>query len=228
MKKIVTCVEIFLLMLLMIFSFINVPKINNYIVLLIISVCLFIFHEYRSKYHLIKLTSKLAIVSYIENVPIYIVEKKDMGNYNVAIVTGKNNYIFAERRVMQSLTESEKNAIFYHELGHINQVSERSLYRLEILGAVCSSMGLYCSLYGGNIFFAIAAIMMGMLLFFYVQYNKVYREYKADLYSIQRGNSKNDLISALSKIQGMNKGEKNKIWLGNGAMKKRIQKIQRN
>ena len=47
-----------------------------------------------------------------------------MGNHNVAIVTGKENYIFAERKVMDSLSESEKKAVFYHELGHMNQISE--------------------------------------------------------------------------------------------------------
>lgn len=225
MKKIMSYIEIFFLVLIMIFSFIDMPQMNNYIVLLVLSTCLFSFHECRIRYYISKLVSNLTVVSYIQNIPIYIIEKEEMGNHNVAIIMGQKNYIFAERKLMENLSESEKKAVLYHELGHINQISERSLYRLEILSGVCTSMGLYCSLYDWNVLFALGSIMMGVILLLFVQWNKVHIEYKADLYSIQKGNSKNDLISALTKIQEMN-GKGKKLIMGDKDMKKRIEKIR--
>lgn len=208
----------------LLFAFLEVPQVNNYLAIAILSISFFLFNQCGQKKFIKELTDNLTVAETIENIKVYYVNKQIMGNHNVAMVEGKENYIFAEEEVVKSLTEAEKEAIFQHELGHLQGISASRVVQLEFLAVAMSAMGVYIGLYDSGKWFI---GMIGILFALYVNQEKRSREYRADKYAIQMGCVKEDLISALCKIDKMNCKTKIDMDLSHPKLRKRINKIER-
>ncbi len=70
-------------------------------------------------------------------------------------------------------------------------------------------------------------MVIGAIIFLYVEWIKKHVEYSADKYAVSTGCSKENLISAISKIEGMNYKKDTIIITGHPKLRKRIKKIMR-
>ena len=207
----------------LLFAFLEVPQVNNYLAIAILSISFFLLNQCEQKKFIKELTDNLTVVETIEGIKVYYVNKQIMGNHNVAIVEGKEDCIFAEEEVVKSLTEAEKEAIFQHELGHLQGISASGFVQLEFLAVAVSAMGVYIGLYDSEKWFV---GMIGILFALYVNREKRNREYRADKYAIQVGCAKEDLISALCKIDKMNCKTKIDMEMSHPKLRRRVEKIK--
>lgn len=211
-------------MLIMLSTFCEIPYMNNYYIIgisVIASLILSFFKSIHVSANIIKQQKK---IGEIKGVGIYFIKYEKMGSHNVALIQGKEACILIEERVMQELNDKEKEAVYYHELGHLHSMSQQSILFIQCCGGLFSAMGLHSILYGNKHHYI---VVIGTIIFLYVEWIKKYVEYSADKYAVSAGCSKEDLVSAISKIEDMNYKKDTIIITGHPKLGKRIKKIMR-
>ena len=98
-------------------------------------------------------------------------------------------------------------------------LSQQSILFIQYFGGLFSAMGLHSILYGNKCYYI---MVIGAIIFLYVEWIKKHVEY-----AVSTGCSKENLISAISKIEGMNYKKDTIIITGHPKLRKRIKKIMR-
>lgn len=154
---------------------------------------------------------------------VYLIDKKLMGNHNVATVGYKNPIIFIEKEVNDVLRKENINALIMHEIGHINQKNRPIILALKYIGLSFTCLGLHNSIYGENMILNIICVI-GIMILIAVKLLEKENEYEADRYVLTHGAKKDDLIEALLNISKLN-GNK-QLNMTHPALKNRIEKIE--
>ena len=141
----------------------------------------------------------------IEGINVYIVPFEYMKSHNALIFKGKKYNIVIDEETSERLSEEEINAVFYHEVGHVHTVSKELIMYIGLVGLFFSSTGLHDVLYknSGKVY-----VLIGVGIFFLVEYLKRYIEYRADRYALKCGVDIRILESAVRCIEEMNSGNK--------------------
>jgi Zn-dependent protease with chaperone function len=208
----------------MLSTFCEIPYTNNYFLIGISVIGSLILSFFKSIHVSANIVKQQKKIGDIKGVGIFSIKYEKMGNHNVALIQGKETCIIIEERVMQELNDKEKEAVYYHELGHLHSISQQSILFIQCFGVLFSAMGLHSVLYGNKHHYI---IVIGVIIFLCVEWIKKYVEFNADKYAVSAGCSKEDLVSALSKIEGMNDKKYTIIISGHPKLRKRIKKIMR-
>lgn len=222
-KKINFVIPIFSI-LMMISTFYEIPYINNYLIIGISVTLSFLLNYYKRISILKNIVKQHEKLDDIKGIGIYIIKYEKMGNHNVMLIQGKQSCILVEERVFKELNDKEKEAVYYHELGHLHSISQQRIFFIQCCGGLFSAMGLHSVLYGNKCYYF---VLIGIVIILYVELLKKHVEYKADQYAVSEGCSKADLISALTKIEGMNDKKGTITITGHPKLEKRINKIMR-
>ncbi|MEG2290342.1 MAG: M48 family metalloprotease [Clostridium sp.] len=159
---------------------------------------------------------------------IYTVDKKLMGNNNVAAVGLFSRKIFIERDVQIKLNKMELYAVIMHEVGHLKNKHGVKLFLWRYISTAITAYGLHMMSYGNskiNYFITIVGIITVFLLNIYMKKT----EHIADDYALKNGCDKTDLIQALNKINDMNVSDRRKMVITNDShpqLGKRIDHIE--
>ena len=216
-------IEIVLAIILLGLTFCSLPKVSYYFNIICILVILIFFilkNRYARRVCKERITSGQKIDT-IEDMDVYVLDYEEIGSHNVLILQGEESVIAIEKEVMSKLTDEERRAVLLHECGHSHTFSQQHIYILQILGVALSAVGLHLLLNGEKYIVCVIGIAISLG----VEFLKRYVECEADKYAVKRGCGKDNLISAITKIEGMNEKNTRIKTSGHPDLQARIKKI---
>ena len=209
----------------MISAFLDIPYINNYF-LIIGSVLAIVLLKYLQRFTIEKEIKECEKIDEFKGIGVYLVTFRQMGNHNVALIRIRKgvNFILIEEGLMKDLDDKERKAAYYHELGHLHTISSGAIFIIQTISLLFSTTGLHSMLHGNKSYLL---VIIGTILFIFLEWLKRYVEYDADKKAILLGALKEDLISAISKIEEMNSKYNKIVMSGHPQIKKRIKRINK-
>lgn len=214
-----------LTILILVLSFCKIPLFN--IVIPVMVILLFFLNQYNGSVLLkqvlqVSANNKSKFLGY----DVYIVDKKTMGNHNIAVIGYKSPIIFVEQEVKNNLSSECLNALLLHEAGHIYQKNRKNILVLKYVGMALLCVGLNNSIYGDSLFLNIICIV-GIIVFVSTQIKEKSNEYRADQYALEHGASKEELIQGLLAIDRMNGKRGVNRNMTHPALEKRTKRIRK-
>ena len=224
MSKICTYLNALFAIIAFIAAFLNIPYMNNYIVI-IVSILAIVALNYIKVSIIDAEVKQNKKIEEFKGIGVYLVSYKQMGNHNVALIRRrkKENFILIEEGILEELSDKEKEAVYYHELGHLDTISAEFIFIIQGISFLFNTTGLYSIFHGRQNYLLVT---VGAILFVFSEWLRRYVEYDADKKAILLGASKEDLISAICKIDEMNSKNNKIIMSGHPKTKKRINKIK--
>lgn len=222
MRKI-NIIIIGLIFILMLSTFMKIPYLSNIYFRAIACFCILIFNTVQP-YFIEKIINQYEMVTIVDKIKVYKIPYDLMKSYNAMIIKGKDNIIIIEESIFDTFDSDEIMALIYHEIGHIHTVRANLIYFINIVGLFFETQGFHEMIYNdvGYVY-----VLVGSVLIIISQLLKRYIEIEADKYAILMGCNKEKLISALERLENMNKS-KSKIVLSDDhpSLKRRIHKMK--